>query len=76
MDPAMGGMGGMGVMMLVLTLLGVVLAIAWILLPFAMFGMKPLLRELIEETKRTNALLEAASRAAPVGSPPEREAGG
>ncbi len=37
---------------------GVVLAIAWIVLPFAMFGVKPLLRELIAEVKRTNALLD------------------
>lgn len=65
----------MGVMMLLLTLFGIALASALVLLPFATFGMKPLLRELIAETKRTNALLEAASRRAPVGSPPEREAG-
>jgi hypothetical protein len=50
---------GMGGMMLVLMVLAVVLVIAWILLPFAMFGMKPLLRDLIRETKRTNDLLEA-----------------
>lgn len=37
---------------------GVVLAVAWIVLPFAMFGVKPLLRELIAEAKKTNALLE------------------
>jgi hypothetical protein len=36
----------------------VVLAIAWIILPFALIGTKPLLRELIDETRRTNALLE------------------
>jgi hypothetical protein len=37
---------------------GVVLSIAWIVLPFAMIGTKPLLRQLIAEIKRTNALLE------------------
>jgi hypothetical protein len=47
----------------ILILFGIVLAIAWTLLPFAMFGMKPLLRQLIAETKRTNALLESAARA-------------
>jgi hypothetical protein len=57
---------GMGGVMVVLALLGVVLAIAWILLPFAMFGMKPLLRELIAETKRTNALLQEVKMAAGV----------
>lgn len=36
---------------------GVALVIAWILLPFALIGTKPLLRELIRETKRTNELL-------------------
>ena len=37
---------------------GIILAIAWIVLPFALFGTKPLLRELIIEVRRTNALLE------------------
>jgi hypothetical protein len=37
---------------------GVVLAIAWIILPFALFGTKSLLRALIAEVRRTNALLE------------------
>ncbi|HEY2819151.1 MAG TPA: hypothetical protein VGK44_18680 [Casimicrobiaceae bacterium] len=37
---------------------GIILAIAWIALPFALFGTKPLLRELIIEVRRTNALLE------------------
>jgi len=41
-------------------LFGVVLFIAWVVLPFAIIGTKPLLRELIRETQRTNALLEAA----------------
>jgi uncharacterized protein YoxC len=41
-----------------LVIFGIVLAIAWIILPFALIGTKPLLRELIEETRRTNALLE------------------
>jgi hypothetical protein len=34
--------------------------IAWILLPFAMFGIKPLLRDLVAATKETNRLLAAA----------------
>lgn len=39
-----------------------ILAIAWILLPFAMFGMKSRLDRLIHETRKTNALLEQQSR--------------
>ena len=37
---------------------GIILAIAWIVLPFALFGTKPLRRELIIEVRRTSALLE------------------
>jgi hypothetical protein len=37
---------------------GVVLAIAWTVLPFALIGTKPLLRELIGEVRKTNALLQ------------------
>jgi hypothetical protein len=42
--------GAVGVVLLLL-------ALAWIVLPFALIGTKPLLRELIAETKRTNELL-------------------
>ena len=34
------------------------LVIGWVLLPVALIGTKPLLRQLIAETKRTNDLLE------------------
>jgi hypothetical protein len=54
MDPMMGG----GLFWLAVFVFGVVLAIAWIVLPFALIGTKPLLRQLIAEAKRTNALLE------------------
>lgn len=37
---------------------GVILAVAWIVLPFALIGTKPLLRELIAEARKTNSLLE------------------
>jgi hypothetical protein len=37
---------------------GLILAIAWIVLPLALIGTKPLLRQLIAEVRRTNALLE------------------
>jgi hypothetical protein len=46
-------------------LLALVLAVCWIVLPFAVIGTKPLLRQLIQEQRRTNELLmQAASRAA------------
>ena len=57
-----------------LTVVGVVflfvLAICWIILPFALIGTKPLLRELIRETKKTNALLEQRRSAPRAPAPP------
>lgn len=53
MPPEIGGW-----LIVLTTLAGIALLIAWILLPFAMFGLKGRIRELIDETKRTNALLE------------------
>lgn len=43
---------------LAMWILGVIVAICWIILPFAIIGTKPLLRQLIAEQQRTNALLE------------------
>lgn len=40
------------------SLFAVLIAILWIILPFAMFGIKPLLRELIREQRTTNSLLK------------------
>lgn len=45
-------------LILVVVVIGVVLAVAWVILPLAIVGTKPLLRELIAETKRTNELLQ------------------
>jgi hypothetical protein len=42
-----------------------VLSVCWIVLPFALIGTKGLLRELIAETRRTNALLEQRPLARP-----------
>ena len=54
MDPtAMGGLN------LVIWFFLFVLGILWFLLPFAIFGTKDRLRELIEETRKTNAELAA-----------------
>jgi len=46
------GLGFITVMFLV------ALAILWFLLPFAIFGTKDLLKQLIKETKETNQLLK------------------
>ncbi len=35
----------------------IVLTMLWIFVPFAIFGIKPLLRELVDQQKRTNELL-------------------
>jgi len=42
-----------------IVILAVVLVICWIVLPIAVIGTKPLLRELLAEQRRTNAILEA-----------------
>jgi hypothetical protein len=47
-------------------LLALLLLVLWIVLPFAVFGAKPLLRELLREQKRTNELLARLA-------PPKRE---
>ncbi|WP_068832036.1 hypothetical protein [Polaromonas jejuensis] len=47
-------------LMLIVWLLGLVLVVAWIILPFALIGTKPLLRELLAQAKETNARLKAA----------------
>jgi hypothetical protein len=59
---------GLGWLTFVAVILGIVLLIAWILLPFAMIGTKPLLRELLKEQKETNRLLAARTIEAPVSS--------
>jgi hypothetical protein len=55
-----------------------VLAIAWIVLPFAVIGTKPLLQRLIRETEETNKLLRALGTdyrvAHPEAFPPRADA--
>lgn len=46
---------------LIIFLFALLLAILWILVPFAIFGIKPLLKQLIVEQQRTQKLLEAAA---------------
>jgi ABC-type sulfate transport system permease component len=45
-------------LVLVASIVGLIIAVLWILLPFAVFGSKDILRELVEQQKRTNALLD------------------
>lgn len=48
----------MGGLTIVFAVLGVVLMIAWIIMPFAIIGTKPILRSLLQEQRKTNELLE------------------
>lgn len=45
-----------------MTLFLILLGILWLLVPFAIFGIKPLLRQLITEQKRTNEVLTRISQ--------------
>lgn len=61
----MDGYGQIGLTLtLLLVLLGLLLLVLWIVLPFAVFSSRRLLRDLVRETRRTNELL-AAQRANP-----------
>ena len=51
-------MGTFATMYLVAIVVGMIVVICWIILPFAIIGTKPLLRQLIAELQRNNALLE------------------
>ena len=53
------GLGAVGILFVVAAFIFLlVLAICWIILPFALIGTKPLLRQLLAEMRRNNALLE------------------
>jgi ABC-type sulfate transport system permease component len=45
-----------------LTIFGIILAVVWIILPFAIFGTKPLLHKLLVEQRETNRLLAILSK--------------
>lgn len=47
-----------GTLYFILLLGAIVVLVLWILLPFALFGLKPLVRELIAEMRRTRETLE------------------
>lgn len=44
---------------LFLAVLGLVLAVLWILVPFAIFGIKPVLQDILRELRKANAIAEA-----------------
>ena len=59
---AMDAPAGVGVFLsMALIVLGLVTAVLWICMPFAIFGTKTLLRELLAEQRKTNQLLAAAA---------------
>jgi hypothetical protein len=49
---------GYGVLGMVAIVIGVILSLLWILIPFAIFGIKPRLETLIAEQRRGNQLAE------------------
>lgn len=55
MSEVLGGIGAIGLFLLVFFLL--LLCILWIVLPFAVFGIKDRLNRLLEETRLQNELL-------------------
>lgn len=46
-------MGGLSMIWLIF---GVVLATLWVLVPFAIFGIKPLLQDILVDVRRANAI--------------------
>ena len=70
----MDALGMSGLVWLALVIFGLILAIAWIILPFALIGTKPLLRRILDEQIRMNALLAtlAAARRPATPKPPSR----
>ena len=80
MDSAAGGIAALGGIFMIFA---VILTILWILVPFAIFGIKPLLRDLIAEQRKTYAALATISQQIHTASllvaqapttPPERAA--
>jgi Na+-transporting methylmalonyl-CoA/oxaloacetate decarboxylase gamma subunit len=53
---------------------GLVLAVLWLLVPFAIFGIKPLLQQILAEQRRANAIADrqgAGQPSQPTGVEPE-----
>jgi hypothetical protein len=52
------GAGELGIVYLIVALVAVVAGVLWILLPFAVFGIKPRLDNILAELRQTNAALK------------------
>jgi len=63
MDHLSGSASVVAILVLVAIVVGVALIVCWIVLPFAVIGTKPLIRELIREQQMANKLVEAQTRA-------------
>ena len=57
---------GYGIFTIIGAIFGLILTVLWILVPFALFGIKPLLRELIAEQRRANELAARIAATPPV----------
>ena len=66
----MGALGGFGVFLMVLAL---IVAVLWIFLPFAVFGIKDLAKTIIRGQQRTNDLLAQLSEKTKSEIPPAVE---
>lgn len=59
-DPGTAALGGtLAIFYIVFIVLALFAAVLWILLPFAVFGIKPKLDMLLAEARQTNAYLKA-----------------
>lgn len=63
------GFGATGI--LVVVVLALILVVCWIILPFAIIGTKPLLRQLLAEQRKTNDLLALRRTAPPPDMSPD-----
>ncbi len=51
-----------GTFLIFLVILALIIAVLWIFMPFAIFGSKDLLKELIREQRKTNELLASIAK--------------
>ncbi|MEG2805659.1 hypothetical protein [Stenotrophomonas sp.] len=54
---------------LLVGIVAAVMGLVWLVVPFVIFGIKDLLRELLAEQKKTNALLAHGPHAQPLDAP-------
>ncbi|MHC9014498.1 hypothetical protein [Stenotrophomonas bentonitica] len=63
MDALVGGFGA--IVVLIAALLALVVCVLWIFVPFAVFGIKPILTDIRNELRRANTLAEEAKNVPP-----------